>query len=282
MLNETALWTSFKTTMRRYVARNRRKFVIRKVAQYCRTYLDYYENHDYDIALNGERFVLEALRDVPMRTIFDVGANTGDWAIAAAAVFPEATIHAFEIVPATSETLRSRAAGNARIVVNAFGLSDSNGTVDVRSYEGRSDLATVFRYSDQRELSVTPCPVKRGDDYLASHGLSKIDFLKIDVEGGERTVLDGFAAALASRAVSIIQFEYGQVNIVAGVLLRDLWSMLSSHGYVVGKIFPTYVDFRAYSLADEDFRGPNFLAVLADREDLVARLRTLNGNGSLR
>ena len=274
MLNDTALWTSFKTRIRRYVVRNRRNGVIRKIAQYCRTYLDYYDNHDYDIAVNGERSVLEALRGTPIRQIFDVGANTGDWALAAAGVFPEASIHAFEIVASTCDSLKQRVASHPQIIVNRFGLSDQAGTVHVRTYEGRSDLATVFQYTDQRQESVTACPVMRGDDYLASRGLSKIDLMKIDVEGGERNVLEGFNGALAARAISIIQFEYGQVNIVAGVLLRDLWLTLEKHGYAVGKIYPTYVDFRPYSLADEDFRGPNFLAVLADREDLISRVRT--------
>ena len=41
---------------------------------------------------------------------------------------------------------------------------------------------------------------------------------------------------------------------------------------VVGKIFPSYVDFREYELKDEDFQGPNYLAVRAARADLIALL----------
>jgi hypothetical protein len=37
----------------------------------------------------------------------------------------------------------------------------------------------------------------------------------------------------------------------------------------VGKVYPTYVDFRSYRLTDEDFRGPNYLAVRRERNDLI-------------
>ena len=39
-------------------------------------------------------------------------------------------------------------------------------------------------------------------------------------------------------------------------LLYDFYEFFETRGYVVGKIYPNYVDFRAYDLNDEDFLGP--------------------------
>ena len=273
-------WTSCKEHMRRYVVRNRRSLILRKLAQYCRTYIGFYENRHYDIAENGEVAVLDSLCGFDMRTIFDVGAHTGNWAAAAIERFPHASIHCFEIVDETAATLERRFDGNARLIVNREGLSDESGATNVRTYEGRSDIATLYSYPEQKEACVIRgAEVIRGDEYIVSRQIERIDFLKLDVEGAELKVLKGLERALAAGIVSIIQFEYGMVNIVAGFFLRDLYALLCSAGFAIGKIFPTYVDFRPYNLAAEDFHGPNYLAVRSDRPDLIERVRTL-GEGT--
>jgi hypothetical protein len=66
------------------------------------------------------------------------------------------------------------------------------------------------------------------------------------------------------RAIELAQFEYGRVSIVNGFLLKDFHAFFRERGYSVGKIFPNYVDFRDYNLADEDFIGPNYLACRKD------------------
>ena len=59
----------------------------------------------------------------------------------------------------------------------------------------------------------------------------------------------------------MIQFEYGYVNIVAKFLLYDFYKLLEGYGMKIGKIYPDFVDFRDYRYQDEDFIGPNYLAV---------------------
>lgn len=55
--------------------------------------------------------------------------------------------------------------------------------------------------------------------------------------------------------------------------LGDFYTLFEAHGFAVGKLWPRWVDFHAYSLdVDEDFRGPNYVAVRQERSDLIARL----------
>jgi hypothetical protein len=103
--------------------------------------------------------------------------------------------------------------------------------------------------------------------------ITGIDFLKVDVEGMEERVLKGFAGMLALGAIKIIQFEYGYVNAVTKFLLRDFYEMLRPYDMVIGKIYPTYVDFREYKLNHEDFLGPNFLAVHSSCTGVIEGLR---------
>jgi hypothetical protein len=108
-----------------------------------------------------------------------------------------------------------------------------------------------------------------GDAYVAARGISRIEYCKIDVEGMEWEVLDGFSASLGAGVLQAIQFEYGRKSILTKHLLGDLYALLEGYGYLVGKVYPTYVDFRSYRLTDEDFRGPNYLAVRRERNDLI-------------
>jgi len=72
--------------------------------------------------------------------------------------------------------------------------------------------------------------------------------------------------------IDVIQFEYGKVNIITHFLLRDFYEFLEPRGYLVGRLFPDFVDFRAYALEDEDFSGPNYVAVRKTRSDIVDAL----------
>ena len=46
---------------------------------------------------------------------------------------------------------------------------------------------------------------------------------------------------------------------------------LAGHGFVIGEIFPAYVEFRDYDFEHELLWGSNYLAVLKNRPDLRKR-----------
>jgi FkbM family methyltransferase len=258
----------------RYVARNRRHPLVRAIARKCGSFLESYRNLNYDQAQNGEVFVLERLSAFPLRTVFDVGANVGDWTTAAAAAFPAAALHAFEICPPTFQTLEQNTRGLRNVHRVNTGLAEKDGTVEVGYYEGNPALTTVFEFHRLPGVKLA-ASVTTGARYCARLGIEHIDLLKIDVEGMENLVLEGFAEMIDRGAVDVIQFEYGQVNILSKFLLRDFHCWFSARGYVVGKIYPNYVDFRDYDYADEDFTGPNYLACRRVREDYI---RALSGS----
>lgn len=256
----------------RLVARNRRSPIVRSAATMARRYLDSYENLDYDIDHNGERRVVEIVGELGAACFLDVGANQGDWAVFASGTAPGAEIHCFEIVEPTARVLAAKAGILPDVVVNAFGLSDHAGIVDVRYFPERSELSTTGGYPQPFASTIVQGRVETGDVYLAARGIEHVDLLKIDVEGAEHRVLRGFASSLAAAKVSAVQFEYGKANIAERFLLEDLYAFFAPLGYRLGKIYPTSVEFRDYRYEDEDFRGPNYLAVHDSQRDLIERL----------
>lgn len=248
----------------RPTARVRQNPVLGTAAKLCRQYLKWFGNASYKPARNGEHWLLDTLRGQSIRTVLDVGANVGSWSLMAAEMFPDATIYALEVVPATAATLQARAAPHGRIKCFNLGLAAHNGTLSLRYHPSASTHATFTDYPHTWTGERIECPVMRGDDFLDREGIGEVDFLKLDVEGAEHLVLQGLESHLQNGRLRFVQFEYGRVNILTHFLLRDFYQLFRSYGYVVGKIYPDYVDFRDYDLGDEDFLGPNYLACRAD------------------
>jgi FkbM family methyltransferase len=262
------------------LARHRRNRVVRKVMSRLLALHRGYENLSYDFHTNGEARVLRSIsRGSPVRTVFDVGANTGAWATMAAQTFEAAEIHSFEIVPATAAVFRANAHRLERIVVNDVGLSDREGGDEVHLTAPASPIATCvpdFTHGFHKLATATVAvTTTTGDLYCQRHGIDSIDFLKIDVEGYEHKVLAGFSTMLERQAIRAIQFEYGYVNIATRFLLKDFYDLLVPLGMVIGKIYPDHVDFRPYDYRHEDFLGPNFLAVRAAELPLLSELRAV-------
>jgi FkbM family methyltransferase len=178
-------------------------------------------------------------------------------------------VHAFEIAPPVFEKLSSHLAGHSGVKLNSIGLSDREGTIPVFYPESDTYVTTAYPkmleqiHGYQRMASVKQLvvPVMTGDQYIANNKIQTVDVLKIDVEGMEESVLRGFEKALARQVIRLIQFEYNTTNIASKFLLRDAYDLFASHGYILGKLYPNYVEFRDYHYRHEDFCGPNMIAV---------------------
>jgi len=272
MRPETLVRRVLETQIKPFIAAHRHTVPVRSLALCCSQFLDAYHNVNYDGSVNGELFVLQALGDVDAECVFDVGANVGSWTRLACSAFPNATIHCFEIDEDTCHTLADDVRHLKRVVVNGCGLSDAAGEAWFKSYPGAPALTSMFDYPHPVPSVNKHGLVTTGDCYVESNGIGRINFLKIDVEGAERRVLNGFERTISHRLIDAIQFEYGRASILARQFLRDLYEFLTERGYAIGKILPNYVDFRPYALSDEDFRGLNYLAVLKSRSDAIVRL----------
>lgn len=224
------------------------------------------------LEISGEARIVRALAPLEMRVAFDIGANRGNWTAAALAHWPDCAVHGFEVVPDTFKHYAARFASDARVRANPFGLAHVDGEIDINVYAGFDELASIAPFPHAAPSRVVRCPVRRADGYAAANGVARIDYAKIDVEGAEHLVFDGFGAMLNEGRIEALQFEYGRVNILTHRLLIDFHFMLTNLGYRVGKAGPSGVRFADYSLADEDFENANYVAVRAARADMIAAL----------
>jgi len=230
---------------------------------------------------NGEEWLLHELqKQKQIKCVFDVGANTGDWLVLCRKHHPNVSIHAFEIAPPTFAKLSKNTAAFSNIKLNPLGLSDSSGEIDVFLDDSADYLTSAYREvfgpefeafnrgEKDRSFKAIKARVVRGDVYARENNIQTIDFLKVDVEGMEKSVLRGFSDMLQKGSIQLIQFEYNTTNIASKFLLRDAYQLFNEFGYVVGKLYPNYVEFRKYHYRHEDFCGLNMIAVHKDNLDL--------------
>lgn len=247
------------------------------LARRASRYLDSYNGYSYDFEKNGEKELILKLSKLDPRTVFDVGANVGDWAMMALKNFPNAIVHCFELSKNTHTTLSINIT-NQRAILNNFGLAAENGVFSYKDYGSDSQVNTLLlsaSYHDSATLQpvIMESELRKGDDYCASRDIRFIDFMKIDVEGAEHLVLGGLTRMLENKAIRALQFEYGYTNGDSKFLMRDFFDLFVGFGYLVGRVRKGSIKFEAWTYEHNDFKsGPNYVAVRCDDTELINEL----------
>lgn len=256
--------------LKRVIKRESHNGLFKALAGLGRSLNRFYENRNHDSLSNGEQTLIKKFARLHPTHIIDGGANIGTYSLMVNDILPEATIYAFEPVKETFDQLTQQVAGKNGIKPIAKGLYSENISREINLFKSstHSSIYEIKGLSYKTEGSTTIELIK-GDDFLRQNNLSKIDFLKLDLEGAEYDALLGFKEALENRSIRMIQFEYGYINITTKKLLIDYYELFESQGYRVGKLFPKKVEFRKYEFKHEDFLGPNFVAVHKDDQELI-------------
>ncbi len=157
---------------------------------------------------------------------------------------------------------------NHNIQAKKIALSNVNGELEFNFSDERSYLSSSISKSYDPNFSKTICIVQRGDDFCKKLNIESIDFLKIDTEGNDFKVLKGFENKIKNNKIRLIQFEYGPFAIDSKDLLKDFYVLLNQYGYIIGKIYPSYIDFRIYHIHSENFILSNFIAIRKDDHEI--------------
>ena len=242
--------------------------------KFSKNYISWYEGFSYNQKTNGEEYLLTNLQPFSPKVIFDVGANIGDWSAKSLELFKEARIHCFEISASTFAHLQERFSREENVVLNQCGLGKEKGEILYKDYGVNKGVNTIITRADYHDDAITPemktTQILTGDMYCKNNKIRQIDILKIDVEGAEYWVLQGFSEMLSQGAIKVIQFEYGYTSSDIGHLTKDYYELLTGYGYEVGPLKPSGVLYGDFKYSLNDFRsGPNYVAVHSDYRDII-------------
>jgi len=213
-----------------------------------------------------KRFIRQQDREL---VVFDVGANCGQFLNLAVQRLGDRlrAIHSFEPAAATFAALSKAAPKHAGVVLNPLALGAAPGQAELYYDAEKSGLASLtkrdlaFRQiAFERHETIT---VSTLDAYCAAHGIERIDWLKLDVEGHEFDVLRGGSAMFARRAVTLVTFEFGGCNIDTRTFLRDFYQFFQAQEMDLYRITPGgyFNRVQRYRETEEQFATANFVAL---------------------
>jgi FkbM family methyltransferase len=212
------------------------------------------------------RFVIELLG--PGMTVLDIGAHHGLYTLLAARrVGPNGRVVAFEPSPRERWKLALNVRLNrcANVQIENCALGSSDGEADFFLVDGMDTGCNSLRPPNVKEpTKVVHVPVNVLDVCLRLRAIDRIDFIKLDVEGGELEVLKGAVGLLDRRPRPIILCEVQDIRTEPwGYHAREVIEFLSGRGF---HWFCLSDDggLEAVDCQQENFEG-NFVAIPEER-----------------
>jgi FkbM family methyltransferase len=139
-------------------------------------------------------------------TVFDIGANAGIYTLLFSEyVGEEGKVHAFEPLPENVTYLRRHVGINRLQNVSIHALAVASRSGKVRFAHTHSRFTSHIDVDGDLEVDTIAL-----DDFVSKGGVTAPSVMKIDVEGGERAVLDGARQLLATAPPVIFLATHGK------------------------------------------------------------------------
>lgn len=185
--------------------------------------------------------------------VVDVGAHAGQFAKLFAKMAPKGRIYAFEPSAYARSILKPALAVNRarNVTVIPAGLSDADGeatlSTPIKSRGGLGfGLASLAGSAGGRASADQTVRLETLDGFVAREGLSRLDFLKADVEGWEAHAVRGGLMAI-ERFRPALFIEVVEESLVrAGERPQTLWDLLTPLDYEARKAREDFRPVKAY------------------------------------
>jgi FkbM family methyltransferase len=186
----------------------------------------------YDIyEKNTVRHITKLIK--PDHIFFDVGSNIGFYSLTFATLLSEGTVHCFEPNQVSFNRLKHNTEINhfKNVILNNIGLSDDKGEV-VSSYNlENTGTASVYKKGAGNGLKEI-IHLQKADDYCHQNKIEKIDFIKVDIEGGEFAFLKGAEMIIKASRKLILVMEMMEENFIeAGYTTKEIFDYITSLGF---------------------------------------------------
>jgi FkbM family methyltransferase len=174
----------------------------------------------------------------PESVFVDIGANQGEFSMFAASQLPLGKVYAFEPVKKQFERLKENKQLNQfhHVELFNFGLSDKPGTLPIYTSEDTSlhsgwhdGLSTLYAAGD-RNILQQEVELKVFDAHFLSQ-LTRLDVVKIDIEGAELYALKGMKEALIKFKPAVLIEMNNDTFKAAGYSIEVMDDFLRRLGY---------------------------------------------------
>ncbi len=180
------------------------------------------------------RFVEQLLR--PGMTVLDLGAHHGLYTLLASKrVGDSGRVFSFEPSPRERKALKRHLKLNRcrNVSIQEVALGSRAEETDLHVVENSAGGCNSLRQPNVEATTVAVrIRVERLDDVLAELGVEHVDFIKLDVEGGEKELLKGAELLLGRKPRPVILAEVQDVRTAPwGYAAREIIQRLHSKGF---------------------------------------------------
>jgi FkbM family methyltransferase len=180
------------------------------------------------------------LRELDIRTVLDVGANTGQFAAQIHGLLPGTRIYSFEPLADCYTALKKNMSGAPGFTCYNFALGDKTGrqTIHRSAFSPSSSLLPMDELHKQAfphtaNVSTEEIDIRRLDDIAGGLELCDNILVKIDVQGFEDRVIMGGTRVIERASVLIVETSFEPLY--RGQLLFDgIYDMLKAKGFAYG------------------------------------------------
>ena len=185
---------------------------------------------------------LRILKSKPWRTVVDIGANKGQFALAATSSIPSVVVHSFEPLAGPAQRFEEVFGNTANVHLHRCAIGPANRTAAM-NISARDDSSSLLPISD-KQTGLFPGTGEVGRETVTVSTLSKIlkreeiqspALLKLDVQGYEYPALLGCEELLD--CFQAVYVECSLVELYVGQkLLSDIDGWLHTRGFQVTDI----------------------------------------------
>lgn len=170
-------------------------------------------------------------QEINIKTVFDVGANSGQTALMFSSLFPNAQIYSFEPIAETYQSLikHTQNLPQVKAFQIAFGSKDESVKVYLKPNSewnslANNEMSDSGKWEDVRVTTI--------DGFLKKSNIHEIDILKTDTEGFDLEVLKGAEQFLSQNKVKFIISEVGFMpEDLQHSYFESIQTFLSSKGF---------------------------------------------------
>lgn len=177
------------------------------------------------------------IRDFGIKTVIDIGANTGQFASEIRTVLPNAMIYSFEPLVECFDELKRNMGSSDNFAAFNFALGDEGGETAFEHNEFSPSssilpMAEVHRaaFPYTRISHTIPVQMRRLDDLASELVIERALLVKIDVQGYEDHVLRGGERVIRNASMIFIETSF-EVLYEGQQLFDEIYQMLSSWGF---------------------------------------------------
>jgi FkbM family methyltransferase len=174
--------------------------------------------------------------------IIEAGAHDGTNSRDLASI-PGSTVYCFEPLPGAFKRLIEATESAPNVSCYPIALGQFDGEIEMFVSSGKNDASSsILKPKEIRVVNPDihfhekiPVKVFTIDSWAQEHGVAKVDFLWLDMQGYELAAMQ--AAPRILETVSVIYTEVNLLEVYEGVpLYNDVWKWLTSAGFQVDRI----------------------------------------------